>query len=298
MKLDVTNLAKSFRQQPILKQIDFSWTNQEIIGLVGRNGAGKTTLLNCLTNDYQPDQGGIFLDEVGLMEKPELRQHLVAVDPQHPFFQSERLTAISDYYQLAYPNFDGQQLQKYWLGNQIERNKQYREFSKGQQAYICITLAICCRAEFVILDEPFDGLDLIVRDKIVRLIIANSTKYHCGFLIASHNLNELDGLCDRALFLNNGRITQDYALEATRTQSRKFQLVFRQQQIPALVYERGKILTVRGRVLEVVFTNYDDGLAADLAALEPVLCEELPLELTDLFKAEYQSTSTRKKVLA
>ncbi|GAF38848.1 ABC transporter, ATP-binding protein [Agrilactobacillus composti DSM 18527 = JCM 14202] len=135
----------------------------------------------------------------------------------------------------------------------------------------------------------FDGLDILIRERIVNLVVDAVSDGTRTFLIASHNLVELDGLSDRVLFVKAGRISQDLTLEAVRKTAVKLQLVFPSKSIPAAVTANGRVLSVRGRVIEAVFPNFTPEVEAALAAEKPVLNEALPLSLADLFKVEFRS---------
>lgn len=287
MKLTVTELSKQIQHQQILDQIAFNWTAGEIVGLVGRNGAGKTTLMRCLTGQYRIDHGEIALDQQSFATDPAGRQELIMVDPQQNFFKGYALKTVATFYTELYPNFDQKRFSELMAQQKLAPEKKFRDLSKGQQAYVAIALAITSGAKFILLDEPFDGLDLLVREDIIKLIIKANTDHQQGFLIASHNLTELDGLSDRVLFLKHEQIVADISLETFRTQSKKLQLVFRQNQVPQLLSDQGQILSIHGRVIEVFFKNYTEEIDQVLTALDPVLMEPLSLSLSDLFKVEY-----------
>ena len=151
-----------------------------------------------------------------------------------------------------------------------------------------VALALASQAPYVFLDEPFDGLDVLIREKIVNLVVDAVADGQRTFLIASHNLIELDGLSDRVLFVKGGRISRDLTLEDVRQQAVKLQLVFKTNKIPAVVKQYGRILNIRGRVIEAVFPDFNQEIQAALAAEQPVLNESLPLSLSDLFKVEFR----------
>ncbi|WP_125767248.1 ATP-binding cassette domain-containing protein [Lapidilactobacillus wuchangensis] len=287
MKLTVTDLAKQIQHHQILKEISFQWAAGEIVGLVGRNGAGKTTLMRCLTGQYRTDHGEIALDQQPFSTVPAGRQELIMVDPQQNFFKGYALKTVATFYAELYPHFDQKHFSELMAQQKLAPEKRFRDLSKGQQAYVAIALAITSGAKFILLDEPFDGLDLLVREDIIKLIIKANTDHQQGFLIASHNLTELDGLSDRVLFLKHEQLVADVSLETFRTQSKKLQLVFRQNQVPQLLSDQGQILSIHGRVIEVFFKDYTEEIDQALKTLDPVLMENLPLSLSDLFKVEY-----------
>ncbi|WP_125705876.1 ATP-binding cassette domain-containing protein [Lacticaseibacillus daqingensis] len=287
MTLTVHELGKTVTHKPVLQAITFAWQPGEIIGLVGRNGAGKTTLMRTLVDQYHADHGGAEIDGQLLATHPALRAQLIYIDPTQTFFARYTLAALGDFYALAYPAFDRQRFAQLAADYDLGLHQRYRELSKGYQALVVMLLTLASNAPYMLLDEPFDGLDLFVREAIVTLVINEVADGTRGFLIASHDLRELDGLADRILFLKRNTISHDYALEDLRQKAVKLQLVFKQPEIPQPVRDLGEILSVRGRVIEALFRDYTPAVEAQLRALEPVLMAPLSLDLTDIFRSEY-----------
>jgi ABC-2 type transport system ATP-binding protein len=285
--LTVARLDKCIDGKRILRQLGFQLQKGEIVGLVGRNGAGKTTLFQTLVHQYIADGGVVQIDDQDTVQRPELRAQMVFIDGQNLFFGHYTLLRLADFYQQAYPQFNAARYADLLREYKLNGQRTFGELSKGYRALVCIFLALASGAPYVLLDEPFDGLDAIVREQIVKLVISEVAEHQTAFLIASHNLEELDGLADRVLFLKGGTITHDYKLEELRQQAVKLQLVFPVGQVPDIVQSAGKIIATQGRVLTVVFANYTPEVAAAVSAAQPVLQEELALDLVDLFKAEY-----------
>ncbi|WP_179394186.1 ABC transporter ATP-binding protein [Lacticaseibacillus absianus] len=287
MKLTVQNLRKQVSGQVVLQDISFTWAPGEIIGLVGQNGAGKTTLMRTLVNQYRPDGGALLLDGESLDAHPARRESLIYIDPTQTFFGRYTLAALVAFYAEAYPAFDRRRFASMAADHGLKLGQRYRELSKGYQALVVMLLTLASNAPLMLLDEPFDGLDLFVREAIVGLVISEVAEGRRGFLIASHNLIELDGLADRILFLRRNTISHDYQLEDLRAKAVKLQLVFTQDGIPSVVRELGQVLSVRGRVVEVLFRDYTPAVQAQIEALAPVLMAPLPLDLTDIFRSEF-----------
>ncbi|WP_204122447.1 ATP-binding cassette domain-containing protein [Lacticaseibacillus mingshuiensis] len=288
MELTVDHLGLAIAGKNVLQDVSFRWQQGQVLGLVGRNGVGKTTLMRTLTDQYRAQQGGVFLGDAALCHHPALRQQLLYIDPANLFFKHNTLAQISRYFAETYEQFDAGRFARLAADHDLPMGKQYGELSKGYQALVVMALDLASNVPFVCLDEPFDGLDLFIREAIVKNVIAAVANEDRSFLIASHDLRELDGLADRVLFLRNGTISHDYDLESLREKAMKLQLVFKDAEIPQVVRVHGQILNVRGRVLEVLFKDYDPVVEAAVKAAETVLAAPLPLELSDLFRSEYQ----------
>lgn len=153
-------------------------------------------------------------------------------------------------------------------------------------------LAVCSNARYLLLDEPFDGLDIIIKKEMIGLLMEHLSEHSRTALISSHNLLELESLIDRVLLLKNQTIIKDYRLEEMREQAKKLQLVFKTKKVPAVVKTNSKLLDFQGRVVTVVFENFSAELEQAIKYYDPLVYEELPLSLEDLFEANL--TSHRK----
>lgn len=284
--MKVNNLQKTIDGQVILEEINFSLNPQEIVGLVGRNGSGKTTLFRTLAGHYLLDDGEVSIAGMDLAKAVEQKTQLFYIDELDNFLKYYSLKKINEFYRLAYPKFDQDRYLALLKENEFHQRMSYRRLSKGMQGLYQMILAISSEANYLLLDEPFDGLDVIVRKKVIALLLDHlATHENCSIMIASHNLMELEGIIDRVLLLKGKSIVKDYSLEQMREHARKLQLVFRRKGVPAFVKEQAKLLSIQGRVVTVIFEEYTPELADQLKALEPVVMEELPLSLEDLFEA-------------
>ena len=288
MSLTITNLQKKIDQQPVLEAVTFSLDRGQVVGLVGPNGIGKTTIFRTITHQYIADGGTVKVDDHDLATEPAQREAIFYLDQQHLFFRKYSLVKIAANYALLYTDFDQAEflhlIEKFGLNG----TARFQSLSKGYQALVMVALALASQAPYVFLDEPFDRLDVLIREKIVNLVVDAVADGQRTFLIASHNLIELDGLSDRVLFVKGGRISRDLTLEDVRQQAVKLQLVFKTNKIPPVVKQYGRILNIRGRVIEAVFPDFNQEIQAALAAEQPVLNESLPLSLSDLFKVEFR----------
>lgn len=285
MSLIIDKLNKQIDQRPTLAGISFTIEPGQIIGLIGRNGVGKTTLFRTINGQYRAGGGRVLVDGRDVTSDPQLRTELCFIDPLANFFRGATIKQIKWYYQAAYPNFDTAKFERLLTRYHLAGNQKLRHYSKGTFSLFTIILSVATAAPYLFLDEPLDGLDVLVRKNILSILIDEVADGKRSILIASHNLVELEGVIDRALILKDGRLVNDYQLETMRSRARKIQLVYRDKQVPALLHEAGRVVHVSGRVIVVVFEDYTPEIKAKLAATQPVFQEELPLSLTDLFMA-------------
>ena len=287
--MKVQNLSKIIDQKEILRDIQFELTIGEIVGLVGRNGSGKTTLFRTLNSHYLADSGEIILQGTNLLEDPQYKNQLFFIDEKENFFNPYSLKKIAAFYQLSYPKFDLDFFTKLIHAYQLPLNRSYQRLSKGMQKLFLLILAMSSKATYIFLDEPFDGLDVLVKKQMIELLLDAVGNQPISILISSHQLNELEPIIDRVMLLSQHTITQDYQLEALREHARKLQLVFKDKEIPEIVKQNSKAISIQGRVIVALFENYSDELAEKIKALAPLVMEELPIQLTDVFEANLRN---------
>ena len=285
MSLVINQLSKQIDHHTTLDQISFTIEPGQIVGVVGRNGVGKTTLFRTINGQYLADSGDVSVDGQAIATKPQLRTQLCFIDPLANFFKGATIKQIQWYYQTAYPNFDNAKFERLLDRYHLTSKQKLRHFSKGTFGLFTIILSVATGAPYLFLDEPLDGLDVLIRKNILGILIDEVATGERSIVIASHNLVELEGVIDRALMLKHGQIVNDYQLETMRRNARKVQLVYRDKQIPAVIKQLGHIVHVSGRVIVVVFEDFSASVQAELAATKPVFQEDLPLSLADLFMA-------------
>lgn len=291
--MKVMKLSKMIEGKQILNEVHFELKANEIVGLIGRNGSGKTTLFRTLTGQYLPDKGEIELDGISLLTATQSKSELFYIDEAENFLAPYTLKTINQFYRTAYPNFNQDLFLTLTGSHQLPLHVNYHGLSKGMQGLFNMILAISSNARFLLLDEPFDGLDVIVRKDVIGLLLEHISDNQRTALIASHNLNELENLADRVLLLKNQTIIKDYRLEEMRESAKKIQMVFKTKKIPSLVKEHSRLLTIQGRVITAIFEDFNQDLANKIQTLQPVLFEELPLSLEDLFEANLKEKMPR-----
>lgn len=294
--MKLSNVAKTIDHEKILEDISFDLSANEIVGLVGRNGSGKTTLFRTISGQYYADGGTMEIDGKNIEKLSETRQEIFYIDEKENFLGSYSLKKINEFYRLTYPRFDQDLFIELIREHKLPYNLSYKRMSKGMQGLFQMILAICSNATYLLLDEPFDGLDVIVRKKVIGLLLENLGESNRTALIASHNLNELESIIDRALLLKGNTISYDYRLEEVRAKSKKLQLVFKTKKVPNIVKQNSKVVDFQGRVVTALFENYSTAIEENIKAEDPLVFEELPLTLEDLFEANLSQESLMKGI--
>ena len=210
MSVQVEQLSKTIERHAVLTDVSFEWQPGKIVGLVGRNGVGKTTLFRTMMGHYLADAGRLVIDGQDVTHAPLQRQRIFYVDTQHNFFRQQALGQLVTTYALAYTHFDQARMLDLLAEEHLSPTARYQSLSKGQRALFQILLGLASGTPYMILDEPFDGLDILVRERIVARIVDEVADRQMGLLISSHNLDELDGLCDQVILLKDHQLMADY----------------------------------------------------------------------------------------
>jgi len=286
MTLVIENISKKIQNKPVLDNVSFELKNGEIVGLVGRNGAGKTTLFGTISGKLLPDFGRVGLDDLDYAKTTRQHDQLFYIDMPENWFRYYSPKKIKSILKVSYENFD-----ESWYDSEIKRfglnnSKRIRNYSKGMRALFTIIASFASRAQYVLLDELLDGLDVLIRDQVKQLIVSQVTQHNTTILIASHNLVELDTLVDRILLLKDQTIDRTFTIEDNKT-IKKYQLAFVGEELPAFLRDSGTIITQTGHVVTIVFNDFSEELGIKLAGPEFKFVEELPISSEDVFRASF-----------
>lgn len=236
MTLSIKNLSKAIDQVPILEQVTFDVTGGSIVGLVGRNGAGKTTLMRLIAGEMQADTGEIIFDNKG-------RRSIFYLDPLSNWLAPFNAAKVADVLAIFYPDFDAARFEAILSDQKLSLKKAISSFSKGQKALIYIAAAIASQAQYLLFDEPLDGLDVFVKDAFKQMLLELVDEGR-GVMIATHNLAELDSLADRILLIKDTRVTE----QETDADLVKIQFVYEGDELASNLTDVATILEKRGRV--------------------------------------------------
>ena len=197
--LEMKNVTKTFGTFPALDDLSLTVPRGAVYGLVGPNGAGKSTAIRLLTGVYRPDSGQITMEGAPIYENPECKTRIGYIPDDIFYFPSASLEEMRKFYRGMYPNFDDALFERLYEVFQLPKKDQIRRFSKGMQKQAAFHLAICTRPDVLILDEPVDGLDPVMRRQVWSLILSDVAQRETTVLISSHNLRELEDICDQDL---------------------------------------------------------------------------------------------------
>ncbi len=276
--LEITNVTKTFSGFKALDDLSMTVPKGAVYGLVGPNGAGKYTAIRILTGVYRPDCGTVTMEGTPIFENTALKGRIGYIPDDIFYFPSASLEEMHAYYRGIYPNFDEDLFKRLYDVFQLPKKGQIRRFSKGMQKQAAFHLSICTRPDVMILDEPVDGLDPVMRRQVWSLILAEVAQKETTVLISSHNLRELEDICDHVGIMDHGKMLLERSLEDMQGSTVKLQIVGDVPDGLQILHEsrsgRLRTLVVRGSAQEV------SGLVAKAA---PAYFDVLPLSLEEIF---------------
>lgn len=281
--MKIRNLTKKMDDNLVLKDVSFDLKAGEITALIGRNGVGKTTLFSTMTGIYLPDEGDVFLDEESIFKHPEVKQQLFFLEDNMNHFNTYSVQTVVKIYRQIYPTFDEAFFSELMQRFELPMKAKLMSFSKGRKALFFIILAFSINVRFLLLDEPMDGLDIIIKKQILAIIKDTVKKCGTSVVIASHRLEELEAIADRVIVLKGASVEFDYYLEDMRTDAVKIQVAFKTKKIPDFVKNNAQLLYRNGRIYTLLVTKNASSFLAELRLEEPVLLEEMSISIEDIF---------------
>ena len=254
-----------------------------IYGLVGPNGAGKTTLLRCLTGVYRQDGGTVSIDGQEVWENPAVKTRVASIPDDWYYFMQASIREMMNYYKGFYPSFSMERYEKLKTVFELDEKQAIRRMSKGMQKQAAFWLAMCCMPDFLLLDEPVDGLDPVMRRQVWGLIMQDVAERGTTVLVSSHNLRELEDVCDHVGIMNKGRVLLERSLSELQDSTVKLQVVF-----PGDAPHMPDGMNVLhesavGRVHTIIFRGAQSDIEDALALYKPVFMEAVPLTLEEIF---------------
>lgn len=284
--IEVKNLVKAFDGgAPVLSNLDLCVQKGSIYGLIGKNGAGKTTIIQLLAGVLKEDAGEILIagEQVWDNEKVKMKVGVVADEPY--FYPGSTLQSMSKFYADIYKNWDEEFFHQLSEHFHLDPKKNLRRFSKGmkKQAYLALTLA--CRPDYLLLDEPMDGLDPIVRKSTWNIIIDEVCQREMSVLISSHNLSELEGMCDTIGILSKGKLLMEKELDAIRNNIFKVQVAFEENTYGAADFDNLNVVyrESRGSVTLLIVRESAEKIHSVIGTKNPKIFDILPLTLEEIF---------------
>ena len=255
-----------------------------VYGLIGPNGAGKTTIIKNIMGIYTPDSGEIEIDGEKVYENSDLKQRVIYISDDLFFFAGYSIKAMADFYAEMYKNWSWERYESLKEIFKIDDKRKVKRLSKGMQKQVAFWLGICAKPDVMILDEPVDGLDPVMRRNVWKILLQDVAESEMTVLVSSHNLRELEDICDHVGIVYNGKIVLEKSLDDAKGNIHKIQLAF-EDEVPEEIYSEITVLHTEsiGRVHMLIVRGSSDELKAKLKKYNPLICDLLPLSLEEVF---------------
>ena len=276
--LEMKHVSKSFDGFKALDDLNLTVPKGSIYGLVGPNGAGKSTAIRILTGVYRPTEGEVSMEGMAIYENPMTKQRIGYIPDDIFYFPSATLEDMRKYYKGMYPKFDDALFERLYEVFNLPKKGQIRRFSKGMQKQAAFHLAICCRPDVLILDEPVDGLDPVMRRQVWSLILSDVAQHETTVLISSHNLRELEDICDHVGIMDHGKMLLERSLADMQGNIVKLQIVGDIPENLEVLHE-----SASGRLQTIIVRGKAADVEEAVQAMNPTYYDILPLSLEEIF---------------
>lgn len=288
--INLKNINKHFDDKQVLEHINWDVPKASIYGLVGPNGAGKSTLLRIVSGVLKADEGTVLVNGVDVYDNPSIKKHILFVSDDPFFLPQSSIKEMRQFYELFYPSFNDSMYYSLLKKFGLSETDKINDFSKGMKRQASIILALSCSPDILLLDEAFDGLDPVMRLNLKRIIANELLNRDMTVIISSHNLRELEDICDRIALLNNHTITIQDEIESIRNQYHKIQLAYTNPIDDKVLHDLDPMyFDKRGNVYMLVLKGELDDKMKRIKDTQPVLCEEIPITMEEVFVYEMEA---------
>ena len=281
--LEAKNVVKTFDGFRALDGATMTVPQGAVYGLVGPNGAGKSTIIRHLTGVYRPDSGELLLDGQPVWENPAVKRRMAVIGDDWYYFPQSSIAEMARFYEGMYPAFSRERYEKMKAVFPLKEKQPIRRMSKGMQKQAAFWLTMSCMPEVLVLDEPVDGLDPVMRRQVWSLLLDDVAARGTTVLVSSHNLRELEDVCDHVGIMSKGKVLLERSLSELQDNTVKLQVVF-PGEVPPLPQELHILHQSNvGRVHTYIVRGNSEEIQRRMQITDPVLLEAIPLTLEEIF---------------
>ena len=282
--IEVKNVVKSFDGFRALDGLTMTVPHGAVYGLVGPNGAGKSTIIRHLAGIYRQDSGDVLVDGQPVYENTAVKRRMAVIGDDWYYFPQANIREMAHFFAGLYPAFSWERYQKLKEVFPLDEKLMLRRMSKGMQKQAAFWLTVCCMPEYLILDEPVDGLDPVMRRQVWSLLLGDVAERGTTVLVSSHNLRELEDVCDHVGILNHGKVLLERSLSDLQDNTVKLQVAYQGVTEPPLPAELNILHRSHvGRVYTYIIRGSSREIMRRMQITEPVLLESIPLTLEEIF---------------
>mgnify|MGYP000926756044 FL=1 len=282
--IEVKDLSKNFGSFKALDNLSIRVKPGSVYGLLGPNGAGKTTLIKHLAGIYRQDKGTVEMNGKPVYENPELKSTMIYIPDDLFFFTQYNIDEAAKFYSCHYPHWSWERYEKLKTVFHINTKKRITRLSKGMQKQVAFWLGICTKPQIMLLDEPVDGLDPVMRRKVWNLVLQDVAERQTTVLVSSHNLRELEDVCDHVGILHNGKMVVERELDNMKSDIHKLQAAFANE-IPEDFLQGENVLhrSQNGSIFILIVKGKREKILENARKSNPVILDILPLTLEEIF---------------
>ena len=286
--IEVTNITKSFDDIKALDNVTAQIQEGQVFGLIGTNGAGKSTFLRILCGVLKPEKGSVLIDGQEIYENEKLKQKIFYISDEQHFFTGATPREMRDFYANVYENYNIPKFDELLAKFGLDPNRKIATFSKGMKKQLSVILGISAGTKYLLCDETFDGLDPVMRQAVKSLFAAEMEDNGMTPIIASHNLRELEDICDHVGLLHKGGILFSKDLDELKCNIHKIQCVFNDEKGASEFIDKMKPIQSdkRGSLYTMTINGSTEEIEDALSAIGTVFAEVLPLSLEEIFISE------------
>ena len=282
--LEAKNVVKTFDGFRALDGLTMTVPTGAVYGLVGPNGAGKSTIIRHLAGIYRQDSGEVLLDGQPVYEDPAVKRRMTVIGDDWYYFPQANIREMAHFFAGLYPAFSWERYEKLKQVFPLDEKMMLRRMSKGMQKQAAFWLTVCCMPEYLILDEPVDGLDPVMRRQVWSLLLGDVAERGTTVLVSSHNLRELEDVCNHVGILDHGRVLLERSLSDLQDNTVKLQVAYPGVTEPVLPAELNILHRSHvGRVYTYIVRGSREDILRRMQITEPVLLESIPLTLEEIF---------------
>ena len=282
--IEVVNLTKTYGKYKALDGLSLHVKQGSVFGLLGPNGSGKTTLIKHLVGVFENETGTVKIEGKDVFDNADVKGEIIYIPDDVFFFSQYSILETANFYASLYPNWSWERFETLKQAFPIDVKRRVTKLSKGMQKQVAFWLSICARPKVMILDEPVDGLDPVMRKKVWNLVLQDVVEYGTTVLVSSHNLRELEDICDHVGIMFNGKMMIERELDNMKSDIHKLQLAYAGD-IPEKILDSESILhqTQSGSVIQYIVRGDRSTIINRVRGTNPVILDILPLTLEEIF---------------
>lgn len=283
--IEVKNVTKKFDSFTALDDLSLEVEKGSVYGLVGPNGAGKTTLMKAISGIYRLDNGEILVNGENSYENTKIKDGMIYISDDLYFFNNFSIKQMRDLYKRVYSNWSDERYEKLKNVFKIDEKRNVNRLSKGMQKQVAFWLAVSASPTVLILDEPLDGLDPMMRKNVLNIIMQDVADRETTVMISSHNLRELEDICDHVGILNKGKLVIQRKLDDLKSETHKMQVAFESGELPEELKKKFDLLKISqlGTVYSVILKGDKEKIVEEFKKYNPLILDVIPLTLEEIF---------------